>query len=68
VSGPERRAKQTAEALGLSAENAVELRDCDYGACRGYTLSEVEQRQPEEVLVWLTDPAQRHTVANPSCN
>jgi broad specificity phosphatase PhoE len=56
VSGPERRAKQTAEALGLSAENAAELRDCDYGAWGGYTLSEVEQRQPEEVLAWLTDP------------
>jgi broad specificity phosphatase PhoE len=56
VSGPERRAKQTAEALGLSAENAVELRDCDYGAWRGYTLNEVEQRHPEEVLAWLTDP------------
>jgi broad specificity phosphatase PhoE len=56
VSGPERRAKQTAEALGLSAETAVELRDCDYGAWRGYTLSEVEPRQPEEVLAWLTDP------------
>jgi broad specificity phosphatase PhoE len=56
VSGPECRAKQTAKALGLSAENAAELRDCDYGAWRGYTLSEVEQRQPEEVLAWLTDP------------
>jgi len=56
VSGPERRAKQTAEALGLSAENAVELRDCDYGEWRGYTLSEVELREPKEVFVWLTDP------------
>jgi broad specificity phosphatase PhoE len=56
VSGPERRAKQTAEALGLSAENAAELRDCDYGAWRGYTLNEVEHRQPEEVLAWLSDP------------
>ena len=56
VSGPERRAKQTAEALGLLAEKADELRDCDYGAWRGYTLSEVEQRQPEEVLAWLSDP------------
>jgi broad specificity phosphatase PhoE len=57
VAGPERRAQQTAEALGLSAENVAELRDCDYGAWRGYTLSEVEQRQPEEVLAWLTDPS-----------
>jgi broad specificity phosphatase PhoE len=56
VSGPERRAKQTAEALGFSAENAVELRDCDYGAWSGHTLSEVELRQPEEVFAWLTDP------------
>jgi broad specificity phosphatase PhoE len=56
VSGPERRAKQTAEALGLSAENAVELRDCHYGSWRGYTLNEIEQRQPEQVFLWLTDP------------
>ena len=57
VAGPERRAQQTAEALGLSPEKVVELRDCDYGAWRGYTLSEVEQRQPQEVLTWLTDPS-----------
>jgi broad specificity phosphatase PhoE len=57
VAGPERRVQQTAEALGLSGEVAVELRDCDYGAWRGYTLSEVEQRQPVEVFAWLTDPA-----------
>jgi broad specificity phosphatase PhoE len=57
ASGPERRAQKTAEALGLSAEQVDELRDCDYGAWRGLTLSEVELRQPEEVLAWLTDPA-----------
>jgi broad specificity phosphatase PhoE len=56
LSGPERRVQQTAEALGLTAEVAVELRDCDYGAWRGYTLTEVEQRQPEEVFAWLADP------------
>jgi broad specificity phosphatase PhoE len=56
VSGPERRAQQTAEALGLTAEVEVELRDCDYGEWRGCTLSEVELRQPEEVFAWLTDP------------
>jgi broad specificity phosphatase PhoE len=57
VSGPERRVQQTAEALGFTAEVAVELRDCDYGAWRGYTLSEVELRQPENMFAWLTDPA-----------
>jgi broad specificity phosphatase PhoE len=56
VSAPERRTQQTAEALGLTAEVAVELRDCDYGAWRGYILSDVEHRQPEEVFAWLTDP------------
>jgi broad specificity phosphatase PhoE len=56
LSGPERRTKQTAEALGLSAEDEVELRDADYGAWSGYTLSEVELHQPEEVFAWLTDP------------
>jgi broad specificity phosphatase PhoE len=56
VSAPERRAQQTAEALGLSAEVDFELRDCDYGDWRGSTLSEVELRQPEKVLAWLTDP------------
>jgi broad specificity phosphatase PhoE len=56
LSAPERRARETAQAAGLSAEVAKELRDCDYGAWSGLTLSEVEQRQPEEVCAWLTDP------------
>jgi broad specificity phosphatase PhoE len=56
VSGPERRVQETAQALGLIAEVALELRDCDYGAWRGHTVSEVELRQPEGVLAWLTDP------------
>ena len=56
LSGPERRVQQTAQALGISAEIAVELRDCDYGAWSGSTLAEVEQRHPEEVVAWLTNP------------
>ena len=57
LSGPERRVRQTAQALGLSAEVTAELRDCDFGDWRGYTLSEIELRQPEEVVAWLADPA-----------
>jgi broad specificity phosphatase PhoE len=57
LSGPERRVHQTAQALGLSAEVTAELRDCDFGEWRGYTLSEVELRHPEELVAWLTDPA-----------
>ena len=56
LSGPERRVQQTAEALGLSPEITTELRDCDYGTWKGYTLSEVEVREPEEVFAWLTVP------------
>ena len=55
LSGPERRAQQTAEALGLSAEIAMELRDCDFGTWKGDALSDVESRQPEDVVTWLTD-------------
>jgi broad specificity phosphatase PhoE len=57
VAGPERRVQQTAEALELQVEVAVELRDCDYGSWRGSALSDIELRQPGEVLTWLTDPA-----------
>jgi broad specificity phosphatase PhoE len=56
LSGPEDRAQQTAKALGLSAEAAIELRDCDFGTWKGKALSEVESRQPEDVVAWLTDP------------
>jgi broad specificity phosphatase PhoE len=55
-SGPEQRTQQTAEALGLLPTIAVDLRDCDYGAWSGYNLNEVELRQPEGVVAWLTDP------------
>jgi len=54
-SGPERRVRQTAEALGLSATTATALRDCDYGNWSGRELSEVQLAEPERVLSWLTD-------------
>ena len=54
--GPERRVQQTADALGLRAEVDQDLRDCDYEAWRGYELSEIESRKPEDVATWLTDP------------
>jgi broad specificity phosphatase PhoE len=56
-SGPERRARQTAEALGLSATVATELRDCDYGTWSGRELDAVQSGEPERVLTWLTDAA-----------
>jgi broad specificity phosphatase PhoE len=57
LSAPELRTQQTAQALGLSASNSVELRDCDYGSWRGRTMDEVQVSDPDEILAWLTDPS-----------
>jgi broad specificity phosphatase PhoE len=53
---PERRARQTAEALGLAAVVAPELRDCDYGAWRGCSFEELSARDPKAISSWLRDP------------
>jgi broad specificity phosphatase PhoE len=54
---PELRTRQTAEALHLNAISLSTLRDCDYGAWKGYTLDEILTRDPEAVETWLRDPA-----------
>jgi len=54
--GPELRARQTAQALGLQQEISHALRDCDYGRWVGQNLDEVQASEPEGVLKWLTDP------------
>ena len=56
-SGPELRARQTAEALGLNAEIQPLLRDCDYRNWRGRTLDDLQAREPDAVAAWLRDPA-----------
>jgi broad specificity phosphatase PhoE len=53
---PERRTRQTAEALGLSFALANDLSDCDYGRWKGYTLADIQEQHSEEVMTWLTDP------------
>ena len=55
--GPSLRCAQTAAALGLTAQVAPELRDCDFGRWTGRDLSEVQDEAPEAVAAWLTDPA-----------
>jgi broad specificity phosphatase PhoE len=57
LSGPERRTQQTAQALGLSAITAVELRDCSYGAWGGSSFEALQAEHPEQILAWLTDPS-----------
>ena len=57
LAAPERRAQETAQALGLSASSEPTLRDCDYGTWRGRALSELQQDDSELLAAWLTDPA-----------
>jgi broad specificity phosphatase PhoE len=54
LAGPELRARQTAELLGLNAITESWLADLDCGRWRGEALDGVA---PEELRVWLTDPA-----------
>ncbi|WP_269751395.1 histidine phosphatase family protein [Mycolicibacterium mengxianglii] len=52
VCGPEKRARQTAELLGLQAREDPRLADLDCGRWRGGALGGVE---PAELAIWLTD-------------
>ncbi|MCV7172588.1 histidine phosphatase family protein [Mycobacterium manitobense] len=52
--GPEKRARQTAELLGLPARIEPRLADLDCGRWRGDVLGGV---RPAELAIWLTDPA-----------
>ncbi|MDO3647122.1 histidine phosphatase family protein [Nocardia mangyaensis] len=51
--GPERRARETAEALGLVGEPDSRLRDLDAGAWRGGEMGDLAQ---DQLFAWLTDP------------
>jgi broad specificity phosphatase PhoE len=55
LAGPEQRARQTAELLGLHATTEPRLADLDCGHWRGQTLDAVA---PADLEVWLTEPAQ----------
>jgi broad specificity phosphatase PhoE len=52
VVSPELRTRQSAEALGLAATEAAELRECDFSRWRGRAL---ESLPVEELLAWLQD-------------
>lgn len=57
LAGPERRASETAAALGLAAAPADALRDQDFGRWAGKGLDEVGQAEPQALAAWLADPA-----------
>jgi broad specificity phosphatase PhoE len=54
LAGPERRAVQTAQSLGLQATAEPRLADLDCGRWRGQALENI---RPEELQVWLAEPA-----------
>jgi broad specificity phosphatase PhoE len=53
--GPERRAHQTAKALGLEPSVSVALGDVDYGTWQGKGLDDIQASDPEGLADWLTD-------------
>ncbi|HEY3995061.1 MAG TPA: histidine phosphatase family protein [Mycobacterium sp.] len=54
LAGPERRAGQTAQLLGLSAVPEPSLADLDCGYWQGQSLKDL---RPEDLAAWLTEPA-----------
>lgn len=54
---PSVRCRETAMALGLDAAVVPELAGIDMGRWRGATLADVSAKQPEQVALWLADPA-----------
>jgi broad specificity phosphatase PhoE len=55
LAGPELRALQTAQALGLEAKVSPSLRECDYGSWSGLELDAIQASDPEGLGLWLTD-------------
>jgi broad specificity phosphatase PhoE len=54
LSGPERRARQTAQLLGLHVTTEPRLADLDCGRWRGQALDDVD---PTDLRRWLAEPA-----------
>jgi broad specificity phosphatase PhoE len=53
---PERRTRQTAQALGFNAQIEPLPRDCDYCAWAGRTFDEVYAHELDAASAWLRDP------------
>jgi broad specificity phosphatase PhoE len=57
LTGPELRARQTADALGLTANVEPALRDCSYARWTGCRFDDVQASEPQAISSWLRDPA-----------
>lgn len=56
LTSPARRARETAERLGLAAKVDDDLRDGDSGRWAGLRLDEIAAAEPDAVAAWLSDP------------
>ncbi len=56
VCSPALRARQTAAAVGLSAQTEPRLAECDFGVWAGRRLADVHAAEPEATSEWMTDP------------
>src|SRR5215469_11258813 len=54
---PALRARETAAALGLTAEVEERLRDCDYGRWTGKKFTQVLVREPRKLASWISNPS-----------
>jgi broad specificity phosphatase PhoE len=54
---PALRARQTADALGLTAAAVPDLRDIDFGTWSGRSIDEIETIAPEALAAWTHDCA-----------
>ena len=61
VTSPLLRARQTAAEVAAAIDAPVvaddDLRETDFGEWEGLTFAEAQQRWPDEVTAWLSDPA-----------
>lgn len=56
--GPERRTHETAVALEFAIPPVIDqdLRDCNYGRWIGRRFDDVQNKEPEAIHSWLTEP------------
>src|SRR6202041_854059 len=54
---PAARARETAAALGLTANVDERLRECDFGRWTGLKFRQVLLREPRKLGKWMQDPA-----------
>lgn len=56
-SSPALRARQTADAAGLTPKIDERLGECDFGSWSGRSLAELHAEDPAATEIWMTDPS-----------